>query len=57
MKCYYCPCKWKCALWLFEAWNVNWEMCDCTDERLIALDSPFEVDKKLLEKFKKGIDK
>jgi hypothetical protein len=52
MRCYCCPLKWTCALWLFDVWNVNCGLCNCTDERLIALDNPFEVDLVLLNNFK-----
>jgi hypothetical protein len=53
MKCYNCPLKFHCALWFWDVWNVNWEMCDCTDERLIAVRTPFEVDQELLAEYKK----
>ena len=54
--CWNCPLKWHCALWLFDKWNVNKEMCNCTDERLIALDNPFNVDFELLNKWGQGED-
>lgn len=52
MKCFYCPLKWSCALWLWDIWNVNWNMCDCTDERLVALKNPFSVDREVLKEYK-----
>lgn len=53
MHCFSCPLKFSCALWFWDAWNVNFEMCDCTDERLICLDTPFRVDQELLEEWRK----
>lgn len=50
-RCWECPFKFSCALWLFDKWNVNWEICNCTDERLVALENPFEVDYDLLDKW------
>lgn len=54
MRCFHCPLKWSCALWFWDAWNVNLKMCDCTDERLVCLDSPFNVDLELLKEWKKN---
>ena len=54
MTCFECPLKFKCALWLWSAWDVNWELCSCTDERLVALDQPFYVDLKLLKEYKEN---
>lgn len=50
-KCWDCPCKFSCALWFFDKWNVNWEICNCTDERLIALEDVFKVDHDLLDRW------
>ena len=54
MKCFECPLNFNCALWLWSAWDVNWELCNCTDERLVALDQPFYVDLKLLKEYKEN---
>lgn len=53
MRCFHCPLKFTCALWFWDAWNVNLEMCNCTDERLICLDNVFKVDQDLLAEWKK----
>ena len=50
-----CPLRSGCALWLWDAWNVNYPMCDCSDERLIALGNSFAPDFDLLEKWKLGL--
>lgn len=57
MTCFHCPQKWHCAIWLHGLWNVNKPLCNCIDDRLIALDNPFHVDKKLLEEVKKTLYK
>lgn len=54
MRCFHCPLKFHCALVLWDAWNVNLEMCNCTNDKLVCLDNPFRVDQKLLEEWKKG---
>ena len=49
-----CPLRHGCCLWLWNAWNVNFPVCSCTDERLIALDNSFAPDETLLEEWKKN---
>lgn len=49
-----CPLRHGCALWLWDAWNVNNPMCDCTDERLIWLENSFNPDFDLMKKWIDG---
>lgn len=49
--CFHCPCKWQCALWLWDKWNVNHPLCSCTDARLISLDNTFAVNQELLDEW------
>lgn len=52
--CFHCPLKFSCALWLWDIWNVNLPICECTDERLVALNDAFAVDRALLAAYKKN---
>lgn len=52
MKCFGCPLKFSCALWFWGAWDVNLDMCNCIDVRLVCLDNVAKVDQILLNEWK-----
>ena len=52
-KCANCPCRDKCALWLWDVWNINFPMCACIDERLVWLENSFAVNQELLNQYRR----